>query len=188
MESPRRGPGAGTGVSLIAAAAGALGVPTGVWVFTLILGIILTLVALVPRTRTSESETAHQSLPPVSYRSSSTRHLVAVNPQELIRPFRNYGAEEASRLVRSYIGSWTQIEGVVPDESIFEWDRRHDVALGLRRSSTPSIYVRLAPNDPLKGKRWRPGEKLKVLGRIEEVGPSEVVLADCESDSNTLAH
>ena len=171
--------GAGIGVGLIAAAAGALGVPSSVWILVGFLGCALLFHALVSREQTPPTmEQRIDDRPPPEF--GVGRHFVSVSTPELLRPFREYRAEEAERLTRSFIGCWIKAEGVVPEDTIFEARLRQDVALSLWKRGTPSLYIFFAGDDTKRLRNWSPGDKLRVVGRIDSIGLSAVVLRDCE--------
>jgi hypothetical protein len=101
--------------------------------------------------------------------------------RELLRPFREYGTDEAARLTRSYVGCWIKAEGVVPEDTMFEASLGQDVALSTWRRGIPSLYIFFAMDDARRLRNWSTGDKLRVVGRIDAIRPDAVVLRDCES-------
>jgi hypothetical protein len=172
---------AGIGVGLIAAAAGALGVPGIAWVFAAAIGGLLLLhAAVVGEASPVAARLQVENRPPPEMIGG--RHFVSASVSELLRPFRDQNSREAARLSHSYIGCWIKTDGVVPDETVFDNENLgQDVALSTRRQGTPKVFIRFVEQDPMKRRSWTPGDKLSVVGRIASIGPWALVLHDCES-------
>ena len=171
---------AGIGVGLIAAAAGALGAPSAWWFVAGLLGVALLLHAVfvgeaVPAFD-QRPDTADTGAPPELV---GGRRSVDLTPRQLMRPFRDHSDGEAMAAVRQYIGGWLKVQGKV--------ERVHAapepvVVLLTGGEGSPTVSAFLAPGavPTWRLRQIRPGERVALVGRIDEIKGWTVVLRGCE--------
>jgi hypothetical protein len=115
-------------------------------------------------------------------RLPAPKHFTAKAPAEIVATYKSNASLQAYEISKAFFGDWIEVE--VTLQSLSPVQDREEAIFYSKDSDDVAVNGTFEQTSMKRVRQLRPGDKMKISGRIQSAGPNLIVLENVEFAAN----